>query len=177
MTGSSQLITRVATALVVVTAAPADAEPGARELATRSTTLSFSPELSTLPSITANLGFDAWLRVVRLGGLSITPRLGGFVGGSLSAGGAIYGMHVGIGAGWSFALGRRSVLTPSAGYDLFVLGDVRFMWIHRYIVEATWSVLVYPHVVVEAFAGVGTASVSGTSDVALTAGPRIGLVF
>jgi hypothetical protein len=152
-----------------------EAESSAVRHADRSTTLYFGSELSPLPSVTGDAALEATVRVVRWGGLAIQPRAGADASVSGAGNGTELGVRVGIGAGWSLAIGERVVVTPMIGYDLYVLD--RVLRVHRVALELPVSILVYPHVVVEPFLQIGRAWVGGTPDLAFAFGPRIGLVF
>jgi hypothetical protein len=160
-------------------AAPAEAAPAPG--GTRSATFLFAgTELSVLPTVPGRAAMDAAVRRHFAIGLALEARLGGLAGFSTDGGGALLGLRVGASAGWSFAIGRRVMITPMLAYDRFWIwgetaGDA--LVVQRTTLELPVTILLYPHVVLEPVVHVGVASIGGQSDLALVIVPRVGVVF
>jgi hypothetical protein len=158
----------------------AEAAVDARAYAARSTTLSFAPALSPLPSVSARAELDASLRFVRWGGLVIEGRAGLGLAGSALGGGFLVGIHTGAAVGVALPLGRRAALVPSVGYDLFLYWQpdgAAAVTVQRTMLELAVSVPVFRHAVAELFVAGGAWFGQGASDLALVAGPRLGVVL
>lgn len=159
-------------------AAAADDTSPAREHARSSTTLYLSTTWSPAPTVPIRAGVDSALRLHHKG-MAAEMRLG--VGIAASALGlAAHGIaHGGFSLGGAFPLGSRVVVAPMLSLDAFV--DLerfgRNVWVHYATIAMPLSIVFERGMVIELFVQAGYARYYGTTDPAIVAGPRIGLVF
>ena len=158
--------------------APARADDPASDYARESTTITLSTELSPLPSVPARGELGGAVRLHRRN-VAVEARAGIAFAGSAIAVGWLVGGHFGLAAGASLPVSARFAFTPMVAYDAYVFvdsGSNPFV-VQRTTVALPLTFVVYPHVVVEGVVEVGIVFIDGARELALVAGPRIGLVL
>ena len=162
---------------MVSASARADDTPAAA-YARHSTTITLSTELSPLATVANRAEIGGAVRLHRRH-VAVEGRAGIAFAASTLGFGWLVGGHGGVAAGASFPLGGRIAVTPMAAYDLYVYapsGEGSIV-VHRATVALPVSVILYPHVVIEGVVEVGAAFVERSPELAISFGPRLGLVL
>ena len=158
---------------------PAGEETPAQRYARHSVTILGSPELSVPLTATARFLVDGVVRVNFAGGFVVQPRVGAGVGFSALASGAELIARPGIGIGYAIPIRHSIALTPTVGYDLFVLTSVEsgsVLFIQRAALDLPVSI-VLDSALIEPYLLAGVSIFEGQPDVALAIGIRIGLTL